>query len=201
MRCAVTTSNDQKFIHRELPRAISANELEVYYQPIVSSQGGRMVGVEALLRWTHATRGAIEPTTFIPAAEQMGLMDTIGAFVLRRTLQNARRWPDDLYVAVNLSPLQVRDRTIVDTVRSALTESGVAPSRLVLEITEGVLIDDPDEMVKRISDLHGLGVRVAFDDFGSGYSNLGYLQRFPLDKLKIDRSFVAARLADRLMVA
>jgi predicted signal transduction protein with EAL and GGDEF domain len=138
MRCAVTTSNDQKFIHRELPRAISANELEVYYQPIVSSQGGRMVGVEALLRWTHATRGAIEPTTFIPAAEQMGLMDTIGAFVLRRTLQNARRWPDDLYVAVNLSPLQVRDRTIVDTVRSALTESGVAPSRLVLEITEGV---------------------------------------------------------------
>ncbi|MGA8471613.1 MAG: EAL domain-containing protein [Pseudolabrys sp.] len=138
----------------------------MYYQPIVSSQGGRMVGVEALLRWTHATRGAIEPTTFIPAAEQMGLMDTIGAFVLRRTLQNARRWPDDLYVAVNLSPLQVRDRTIVDTVRSALTESGVAPSRLVLEITEAVLIDDPDEMVKRISDLHGLGVRVAFDDFG-----------------------------------
>jgi EAL domain-containing protein (putative c-di-GMP-specific phosphodiesterase class I) len=198
---AMCGHNLQKFIHRELPRAISANELEVYYQPIVSSQGGRMAGVEALLRWTHATRGAIEPTTFIPVAEQMGLMDTIGAFVLRRTLQNARRWPDDLYVAVNLSPLQVRDRTIVDTVRSALTESGVAPSRLVLEITEGVLIDDPDEMVKRISDLHGLGVRVALDDFGSGYSNLGYLQRFPLDKLKIDRSFVAARLADRLMVA
>ncbi len=187
-----TTSNDQKFIHRELPRAISANELEVHYQPIVSSQGGRMVGVEALLRWTHATRGAIQPTTFIPIAEQMGLMDTIGAFVLHRTLQDARQWPDDLYVAVNLSPLQVRDRTIVDMVRSALAESGVAPSRLVLEITEGVLIDDPDEMVKRINDLHALGVRVALDDFGSGYSNLGYLQRFPLDKLKIDRSFVAA---------
>ena len=187
-----TTSNDQKFIHRELPRAISANELEVHYQPIVSSQGGRMVGVEALLRWTHATRGEIQPTTFIPIAEQMGLMDTIGAFVLHRTLQDARQWPDDLYVAVNLSPLQVRDRTIVDMVRSALAESGVAPSRLVLEITEGVLIDDPDEMVKRINDLHALGVRVALDDFGSGYSNLGYLQRFPLDKLKIDRSFVAA---------
>ena len=149
-----------------------------------------MVGVEALLRWTHATRGAIQPTTFIPIAEQMGLMDTIGAFVLHRTLQDARQWPDDL--AVNLSPLQVRDRTIVDMVRSALAESGVAPSRLVLEITEGVLIDDPDEMVKRINDLHALGVRVALDDFGSGYSNLGYLQRFPLDKLKIDRSFVAA---------
>ena len=89
-----TTSNDQKFIHRELPRAISANELEVHYQPIVSSQGGRMVGVEALLRWTHATRGAIQPTTFIPIAEQMGLMDTIGAFVLHRTLQDARQWPE-----------------------------------------------------------------------------------------------------------
>jgi diguanylate cyclase (GGDEF)-like protein len=187
-----TTSNDQKFIHRELPRAISANELEVHYQPIVSSQGGRMVGVEALLRWTHATRGAIQPTTFIPIAEQMGLMDTIGAFVLHRTLQDARQWPDDLYVAVNLSPLQVRDPSIVDMVRSALAESGVAPSRLVLEITEGVLIHDPDEMVKRINDLHALGVRVALDDFGSGYSNLAYLQRFPLDKLKIDRSFVAA---------
>lgn len=187
-----TVSTDQKFIHRELPRAISANELEVHYQPIVSSHGGRMVGVEALLRWTHATRGMIPPATFIPVAEQMGLMDTIGAFVLRRALQEAKRWPDDLYVAVNLSPLQVRDRTIVDLVRSALAESAIAPSRLVLEITEGVLIDNPDEMVKRIKDLHDLGVRVALDDFGSGYSNLGYLQRFPLDKLKIDKSFVAA---------
>jgi len=145
-----------------------------------------------LLRWNHAERGTIAPATFIPVAEQMGLMDTIGAFVLRRALHEAKRWPDDIYVAVNLSPLQVRDRTIVDLVRSALAESGVAPSRLVLEITEGVLIDNPDEMVRRINDLHGLGVRIALDDFGSGYSNLGYLQRFPLDKLKIDKSFVAA---------
>jgi diguanylate cyclase (GGDEF)-like protein len=187
-----TVSTDQKFIHRELPRALSANELELHYQPIVSSQGGRMVGVEALLRWNHATRGTIPPATFIPVAEQMGLMDTIGAFVLRLALQEAKRWPDSLYVAVNLSPLQVRDGTIVEMVRSALTESAVTPSRLVLEITEGVLIDNPDEMVKRIKDLHDLGVRVALDDFGSGYSNLGYLQRFPLDKIKIDKSFIAA---------
>lgn len=151
-----------------------------------------MVGVEALLRWNHATRGAIPPATFIPVAEQMGLMGTIGAFVLRRALQEGKRWPDELCVAVNLSPLQVRDSTIVDLVRSALSESGVSPERLVLEITEGVLIDNPDEMVKRIKDLHDLGVRVALDDFGSGYSNLGYLQRFPLDKIKIDKSFVAA---------
>src|SRR5689334_20336938 len=187
-----TISTDQKFIHRELPRALSANELELHYQPIVASQGGRMVGVEALLRWTHPTRGSIPPATFIPVAEQMGLMDTIGAFVLRRALQEAKRWPDELYVAVNLSPLQVRDRTIVDLVRSELTDSGVMPSRVILEITEGVLIDNPDEMITRIKDLHKLGVRVALDDFGSGYSNLGYLQRFPLDKLKIDKSFVAA---------
>ena len=186
-----TVSTDQKFIHRELPRALSANELELHYQPIVAAHGGRIVGVEALLRWTHATRGPIGPAVFIPVAEQMGLMDTLGAFVLRKALQEAKRWPD-LYVAVNLSPLQVRDRSIVDLVRSALEESGVAPSRLMLEITEGVLIDNPEEMVQRIEDLHALGVRVALDDFGSGYSNLSYLQRFPLDKLKIDRSFVVA---------
>ena len=186
-----TVSADQKFIQRELPRALSANELELHYQPIMAANGGRVVGVEALLRWTHATRGAIGPAIFIPVAEQMGLMDTLGAFVLRRALSEAHRWPD-LYVAVNLSPLQVRDRAIVDQVRSALAESRVAPSRLMLEITEGVLIDNPEEMVKRIQDLHALGVRIALDDFGSGYSNLGYLQRFPLDKLKIDRSFVVA---------
>jgi EAL domain-containing protein (putative c-di-GMP-specific phosphodiesterase class I) len=149
-----------------------------------------VLGVEALLRWTHATKGPISPAAFVPVAEQMGLMDTLGAFVLRKALQEAKRWPE-LYVAVNLSPLQVRDRSIIDTVRSALEDSGVPPSRLMLEITEGVLIDNPDEMIRRIGDLHALGVRIALDDFGSGYSNLSYLQRFPLDKLKIDRSFVA----------
>ena len=190
-RAIDTTSTDEKFIQRELPRALTANELELHYQPIVSSQGARIVGVEALLRWTHATRGPIGPAMFIPVAEQMGLMDTLGAFVLRRALSEAKRWPD-LYVAVNLSPLQVRDASIIELVRSALAESGVPPARLMLEITEGVLIDNPDEMVKRIEDLHALGVRIALDDFGSGYSNLGYLQRFPLDKLKIDRSFVLA---------
>ncbi|MGA7973288.1 MAG: EAL domain-containing protein, partial [Pseudolabrys sp.] len=186
-----TVSDEERFIQRELPRALSANELELHYQPIVSAQGGRVLGVEALLRWTHAIRGPIGPAQFIPVAEQMGLMDQLGAFVLRRALKEAKRWPA-LDVAVNLSPVQVHDRDIVDLVRSALIESGVPPSRLILEITEGVLIDNPDEMLKRIEDLHALGVRIALDDFGSGYSNLGYLQRFPLDKLKIDRSFVTA---------
>ena len=184
-------SADEKFIQLELPRALSARELELHYQPIVAAQGARIVGVEALLRWKHAARGYIPPATFIPVAEQMGLMDTLGAFVLRRALAEAKRWPG-IYVAVNLSPLQMRDSAIIDLVRAALAESGVPPWRLMLEITEGVLIDNPEEMIKRIKDLHGLGVRIALDDFGSGYSNLGYLQRFPLDKLKIDKSFVAA---------
>jgi predicted signal transduction protein with EAL and GGDEF domain len=184
-------SKDQHFIRRELPRAIAAGALELHYQPIVASDGSRIVGVEALLRWSHPERGAIGPAVFIPVAEQMGLIDRLGAFVLRQALTEAKRWPE-LYVAVNLSPLQVRDRGIVDLVRDVLAKTGVAPARLILEITEGVLIDNPDEMVKRIEDLHALGVRIALDDFGSGYSNLGYLQRFPFDKLKIDRSFVTA---------
>jgi diguanylate cyclase (GGDEF)-like protein len=184
-------SAEQKFLRRELPRAVSANDFELHYQPIVAAENDRIVGVEALLRWSHATRGAIPPATFVPIAEQMGLMDALGTFVLRRALWEAKRWPG-VYVAVNLSPLQVRDGGIVDLVRDALAESGVPPQRLMLEITEGVLIDNPDEMVRRIQDLHALGVRIALDDFGSGYSSLGYLQKFPLDKLKIDKSFTAA---------
>ena len=190
-RAIDSLSSDQQFIRRELPRALSARELELYYQPIVAAQGSRIVGVEALLRWNHLTRGQIPPAVFIPVAEQMGLMDTLGAFVLRRALAEAGRWPD-LYVSVNLSPLQLRDRSIVDLVRAALSESGVAPNRLMLEVTESVLIDNPDDIVKRIEELRALGVRIALDDFGSGYSNLGYLQHFPFDKLKIDRSFVSA---------
>jgi EAL domain-containing protein (putative c-di-GMP-specific phosphodiesterase class I) len=184
-------SSEQKFVQRELPRALAANELDVHFQPIVSAAGGAIVGLEALLRWTHATEGAIPPAVFIPVAEQMGLMDQLGSFVLRRALHTAKRWPN-LDVAVNLSPLQVHHAGVVDSVRAALDEADFAPSRLILEITEGVLIDNPDEMVRRIKDLHALGVRIALDDFGAGYSNLGYLQRFPLDKLKVDKSFVDA---------
>ncbi|MBV9556333.1 MAG: GGDEF domain-containing protein [Pseudolabrys sp.] len=184
-------SKDQMFIRRELPRALNTGALDLAYQPIVASDGSRILGVEALLRWTHPERGPIGPAAFVPIAEQMGLMDQLGLFVLRRALNEAKRWPG-LYISVNLSPVQARDRGIVDQVRDALAESGVAPSRLMLEITEGVLIENPDEMVRRIESLRALGVKIALDDFGSGYSSLGYLQRFPFDKLKIDRSFVTA---------
>jgi predicted signal transduction protein with EAL and GGDEF domain len=118
-----TFSSDLQFIRRELPRAISAHELEVHYQPVVAAQGGRILGVEALLRWTDATRGAIPPAIFTPVAEQMGLMNTLGAFVLRQALTDAQRWPE-LYVAVNLSPLQVRDHGIVAQVQGATRRVG-----------------------------------------------------------------------------
>jgi EAL domain-containing protein (putative c-di-GMP-specific phosphodiesterase class I) len=182
-------TSEQQFIRSELPHVIAAQALDVHYQPIVTAAGGSITGVEALLRWSHKERGFISPARFVPVAEQMGLMDELGNFVLRRALADAKNWPD-LYISVNLSPLQVRNRGIVETVRQALSESGVAPSRLILEITEGVLIDNPEEMLRRMQELRALGVRIALDDFGSGYSSLGYLQRFPFDKLKVDRSFV-----------
>jgi len=182
-------SSEQRFIQHELPRALAANELELHFQPIVAAAGGAVLGLEALLRWMHAEHGPIPPASFIPVAEQMGLMDPLGAFVLRRALQEAKRWPQ-LYVAVNLSPLQVRHSGIVDLVRTSLAEAGVPPARLTLEVTEGVLVDNSETMLRRIQDLHALGVRIELDDFGSGYSNLGYLQRFPFNKLKIVKSLV-----------
>ena len=181
---------DRLFIKRELRRALTEEAFEVHYQPIVAAEGQRIVGVEALLRWDHPARGPIGPAEFIPVAEESGVMMELGAFVLRRALADAARWPD-VYIAVNLSPVQMRDRGLVALVAATLAQTGIAPSRVVLEITEGVLIDDPDEAKERLDQLRGLGVKIALDDFGSGYSSLGYLRRFPIDKLKIDKQFVA----------
>jgi EAL domain-containing protein (putative c-di-GMP-specific phosphodiesterase class I) len=139
----------------------------------------------------HASRGVIAPSEFIPIAEQNGLMGALGAFALRRALHDAARWPD-LFVAVNVSPLQIRDPQFGALVRAAVGESKIAPSRLVLEVTEGVVIDDPDQALRRLDDLRALGIGLALDDFGTGYSSLGYLQKFPFQRLKIDRAFVAS---------
>jgi diguanylate cyclase (GGDEF)-like protein len=183
--------DERRFIRRELSRAMAAHAFEVHYQPIVKADGGAIVGVESLLRWNHPNRGYIPPGLFVPVAEQAGMMDQLGAFVLRRALTDAARWPD-LYVTVNLSPVQVRDRRFVEVVKEALAETSTDPSRVVLEITEGVLIDDPLAAKARLEDLRRIGVQLALDDFGSGYSSLAYLQQLPFDKLKIDRGFVAA---------
>ena len=181
--------NDRRFIERELKRALLDQALDVHYQPIVSSDGSRIVGCEALLRWTHAVRGQVPPGVFVPVAEQAGLMGKLGEFVLRRALVDAKRWPD-LYVAVNLSPVQVRDAALVDLVTTVLNETGVAPTRLMLEVTEGVLIENPEEAKARLGALQELGVKLALDDFGTGYSSLTYLQKFSFNKLKIDKGFV-----------
>jgi diguanylate cyclase (GGDEF)-like protein len=182
---------ERRFIKREVASALATHAFDVYYQPIVKADGGAIAGVEALLRWNNPERGAISPSEFVPVAEEAGLMDRLGEFVLRRAVADAARW-GDLYVSVNVSPVQVRDRAFVDLVSAVLRESEFEPSRLMLEMTEGVLIDNPEQTTERLLELRALGVRLALDDFGSGYSSLSYLQKLPFDKLKVDRSFVAA---------
>jgi diguanylate cyclase (GGDEF)-like protein len=183
--------DERRFIKRELSRAIATRAFDIYYQPIVRSDGCDVVGVEALLRWNHPNRGDIPPGLFVRVAEEAGMMDQLGALVLRRALTDAARWPN-LYVAVNLSPVQVRNRRFVEEVREILAETKIDPARVVMEITETVLIDEPLTAKARLEDLRRLGVKLALDDFGSGYSSLAYLQQLPFDKLKIDRGFVAA---------
>ncbi|MGC1778870.1 MAG: bifunctional diguanylate cyclase/phosphodiesterase [Xanthobacteraceae bacterium] len=182
---------ERRFFLRELEAAIAQDVFNVHYQPVVAAEGGAMVGVEALLRWTHPTRGPIAPSLFIPLAEESGLMIRLGEIVLRRALADGARWPS-LFVSVNLSPVQIRSRSLVDLMRRVVAETGIAASRVVLEVTEGILIDDPEETQARLETLRALGVSTALDDFGTGYSSLNYLQKFPFDRLKIDRSFVAS---------
>jgi diguanylate cyclase (GGDEF)-like protein len=186
-----TAHEERRFITRELKKAVAAQALDVHYQPVVAADGSGTVGVEALLRWNHPQRGTIAPAAFIPVAEQDGLMPQIGEFVLRRAVADAARWPN-VFIAVNLSPVQIRDRSLVPLVAAVMAEHAIEPSRVVLEVTEGVLIDDPEEAKLRLEDLRALGVHIALDDFGSGYSSLSYLQQFPFDRLKIDRAFVAS---------
>jgi len=183
--------HDRHFVNRELRHTLAEGGLDVHYQPIVAADGQRIVGVEALLRWKHPTRGDIPPATFVPIAEQAGLMPKLGEFVLERALTDALRWKDT-FIAVNLSPVQMRDRQIADQVAAIIRDTGIDPARVVLEVTEGVLIDNPDDAHRRLEQLRALGVRIALDDFGSGYSSLSYLRRFPIDKLKIDKEFVSS---------
>ncbi len=186
-----TEHDERRFLLSELQTAISLQAFDVHYQPVVAADGGAIIGFEALLRWTHATRGEIAPAVFIPLAEQSGLMSQLGEIVLRRALADGVRWPN-LFVAVNLSPVQMRDRWLVDLVGAVMAETAIASSRVVLEVTEGILIDNPQQALSRLEALRALGVRIALDDFGTGYSSLSYLQKFPFDQLKIDRAFVAS---------
>jgi EAL domain-containing protein (putative c-di-GMP-specific phosphodiesterase class I) len=181
--------SNRTLLEADLREAIENDRLHVLYQPIVNKSGESLVGVEALCRWTHPTRGEIPPSEFIPTAEHSGLIIELGAWVLRRACLDGKAWPN-LTVSVNVSPLQFRRTDFCKLVERTLAETEFEATRLELELTESVLIGNADTAEAAMIRLKELGVRVALDDFGTGYSSLLYLRRFPFDKLKIDRSFV-----------
>jgi diguanylate cyclase (GGDEF)-like protein len=179
----------RKTVEDELRLAIENDELVIIYQPIVSSLDERMVGVEALVRWPHPTQGYLSPDSFISLAEDRGLIVPLGEWALKRACLDAKRWPG-LRVAVNVSPVQFRHKGFVGTVERILESTGMDPSHLELELTEGVIISDADLAERSVIDLRAMGISMALDDFGNGYSSLIYLRRFAFDRIKIDRSFL-----------
>ncbi len=173
-----------------LREAIANSKFELHYQPIVNVKTRKIVGCEALIRWSHPVRGLIPASEFIPIAEECGLIGQIGDWVLKTACAEASLWPDNIWVAVNISPAQFRGQDLVDKVTGA--SKGLPLSRLILEITETLLMKDRDVASETLERLRKMGVRFAIDDFGTGFSSLSYLQSFPFDKIKIDRSFVSA---------
>jgi diguanylate cyclase (GGDEF)-like protein len=182
--------NDRRQIETDLREAIESNELELHYQPIVSLGDNSVIGFEALARWNHRTKGFVPPSEFIPVAEETGLMMRLGEWALNEACGKIARLPAHLTLAVNLSPVQFAAPNLVEVVQRALVSSGLAPERLELEITESLLLENNDKTISMLRRLRQLGITIALDDFGTGYSALGYLRKFPLDKIKIDRSFV-----------
>jgi EAL domain-containing protein (putative c-di-GMP-specific phosphodiesterase class I) len=183
-------------LERELRSALVEDALFLEYQPIVDVATRTACAVEALVRWRHPTRGVLPPAAFIEVAEETGLIVPLGREVLRQACAQARIWSDagigPLQVSVNISPRQLADPGLVDDVRVALADAGLPATALILEITESVLMRHPERAIEALGDLRAMGVRVAIDDFGTGYSSLSYVKDFPLDVLKIDRSFVTA---------
>jgi predicted signal transduction protein with EAL and GGDEF domain len=177
-------------LEMDMRSALQAGSFEVHYQPLVNLGTGEIHALEALIRWPHPERGMIPPAEFIPVAEETGLIAPIGLYVLRRACADAALWPDDVKVAVNLSPIQFKSRSLLQSVRDALGDASLAPTRLELEITEALLLDKSELVTATLHALRALGVRISMDDFGTGYSSLSYLRSFPFDKIKIDRSFV-----------
>jgi EAL domain-containing protein (putative c-di-GMP-specific phosphodiesterase class I) len=179
----------------ELRRAIDERQLELYYQPKVSAREGRIVGVEALIRWNHPARGLIEPGEFIPVLEESGLILEVGTWVLEQASEDFRAWTDrglaPLRIAVNVSPVQLKHRDFIAHLAKALRINTPGQAGIDIEITEGVLVEDLEDCIRKLAAVRELGVQVAIDDFGTGYSSLRYLARLPIDTLKIDRSFVS----------
>jgi diguanylate cyclase (GGDEF)-like protein len=191
----------RRLVEHELRLALGRNEFDVVYQPQYDLATERQCGSEALIRWHHPVHGKIAPGHFISVAEDTGLIVPIGEWVLRRACSDAATWSEPLTVAVNLSPAQFRDGDIAETVAQVLKETKLAPSRLELEITESLLINDTEEVLSKLNRLRDLGVAIAMDDFGTGYSSLSYLARFPFSKIKIDRQFIRNMTRDPAMRA
>jgi diguanylate cyclase (GGDEF)-like protein len=181
----------RRLLEMDLRAALQRNEFEAYYQPIRDVASDRVVAFEALLRWNHPQRGLIAPINFIPLAEETGLIVQLGEFVLHGACADAATWPDDVDVAVNLSPVQFKSPNLIASVTAALAASGLSARRLELEITESVLLQNSEATLTTLHELRAMGVRISLDDFGTGYSSLSYLRSFPFDKIKIDRSFVS----------
>jgi diguanylate cyclase (GGDEF)-like protein/PAS domain S-box-containing protein len=180
----------RRLLEVDLRAALLRNEFELYYQPIHDLKAARIVSFEALVRWNHPLRGLIPPENFIPLAEETGLIVPIGDWVLRRACADAVGWSQEVSVAVNLSPVQFKNRGLVLSIKSALETSGLAPGRLELEITDSVLLQNSEATLSTLHKLRAFGIRISMDDFGTGCSSLSYLRSFPFDKIKIDRSLV-----------
>ncbi len=180
----------QRAMELDLREVVGRRELMVFYQPLFDLATNQVSGFEALLRWRHPVHGMVSPIVFIPIAEEIGLIDTIGEWVLKQACHDAATWPENVKVAVNLSPVQFRTGNLVQTVTAALGASGLPARRLELEITESALLKDSDKVLATLHELRDLGVEIALDDFGTGYSSLSYLRSFPFDKIKIDQSFI-----------
>jgi diguanylate cyclase (GGDEF)-like protein len=180
----------RRALELDLRRAWERGEFDIHYQPLVDLASERIMGCEALVRWHHPQRGMVSPMEFIPIAEETGLIVPLSDWVLHQACAEAMRWPNYMRLAVNLSPVQFKHRTLGASVVSALAKSGLVASRLELEITEMVLLQETEQTLSTMAQLRQLGVRLSLDDFGTGYSSLSYLRKFPFQKIKLDRSFV-----------
>lgn len=181
---------DRHALGLDLRQALAADQFELYYQPLINIQDNKIGGFEALLRWQHPERGTVSPVDFIPIAEETGLINQLGEWVLHQACSTAVNWPDDIKVAVNVSPVQLKRGNLLQIVKDTLAASRLPAARLELEVTESFLLQDEEATLATLHQLHDLGVQISMDDFGTGYSSLSYLQSFPFDKIKIDASFV-----------
>ncbi len=188
---------DKQILEEELRSAIGTDQLFLEFQPQFRTTSLALVGFEALVRWNHPTRGRLGPDVFIPIAEESGLIAALGQQVLEQACRFSLKWPANVNIAVNLSPVQFRDALIVKTVASVLESTALPASRLELEVTEGVLINDEQQAFQTLNDLRKLGVKLTLDDFGTGYASLSYLRKFPFEKIKLDRSFVQAQVVEQ----